>query len=68
MGTRTAVDVLNSRQVLIAAETNYSAAKYSYLNNLISLRIAAGDLDRGSLEEINRWLTPPTPPPAPAAQ
>ncbi len=74
VGTRTAVDVLNSRQLLIQAETNYSAAKYSYLNNLISLRLASGDLDRGTLEEINKLLTvtatPPsttpvvTPPPA----
>jgi outer membrane protein len=67
VGTRTAVDVLNSRQVLIAAETNYSAAKYSYLNNLISLRLAAGDLDRETIEEVNGWLAPPPPPPATAA-
>jgi outer membrane protein len=71
VGTRTSVDVLNQRQALAAAETNYSAAKYSYLNNLISLRLAAGDLDREAIEEINRWLGPPAPPPvtpAPAAQ
>jgi outer membrane protein len=69
VGTRTAVDVLSSRQQLIQAETNYSSAKYSYLNNLIALRLAAGDLDRETLEEINRWLTPPQPPaPPPAAQ
>lgn len=68
VGTRTAVDVLSSRQQLIQAETNYSSAKYSYLNNLIALRLAAGDLDRESLEEINRWLTPPPPAPPPAAQ
>ncbi|MEO6080533.1 MAG: TolC family outer membrane protein [Steroidobacteraceae bacterium] len=63
VGTRTAVDVLNSRRGLILAETSYSAAKYSYLNNLIQLRLAAGDLDRATLEEINRWLTvaPATP-------
>ncbi|MET0281852.1 MAG: TolC family outer membrane protein [Steroidobacteraceae bacterium] len=61
VGTRTAVDVLTSRRLLIQAETNYSAAKYSYLNNLIQLRMAAGDLDRSTLEEINRWLTVPQP-------
>ncbi len=60
VGTRTAVDVLNSRRLLIQAETNYSAAKYSYLNNLIQLRLAAGDLDRSVIEELNRWLTVPT--------
>ncbi|MEJ0099285.1 MAG: TolC family outer membrane protein [Pseudomonadota bacterium] len=42
VGTRTQVDVLNSNQLLIQAEVNYSAAKYSYLNNLISLRLASG--------------------------
>ncbi len=70
VGTRTTVDLLNSRQQLIQAETNYSAAKYSYLNNLITLRLASGSLDRKALEEINAWLTAPPPPaaPPPAAQ
>lgn len=63
VGTRTAVDVLNSRRALILAETQFSAAKYSYLNNLITLRLAAGNLDRSVLEQINSWLAPP---PAPA--
>lgn len=62
VGTRTAVDVLDARRFLIQAETNYSAAKYSYLNNLIQLRLAAGDLDRNVLEDINRFLTVPTTP------
>ena len=64
VGTRTSVDVLTSRQRLIQAQTNYSAAKYAYLNNLVQLRLAAGDLDRKTIEEINRWLTV-TPAPAP---
>ncbi len=80
VGTRTSVDVLTSRQRLIQAETSYSAAKYSYLNNMIQLRLAAGDLDRGTIEEINRLLTvtptaatstapaaPTSPPPAAVA-
>jgi outer membrane protein len=58
VGTRTAIDVLNSRRALVQAQTEYSAAKYSYLNNLIQLQLAAGELDRSSLEEINRWLVP----------
>lgn len=60
VGTRTAVDVLESRRLLIQAQTNYSAAKYSYLNSLIQLRLAAGDLDRSVIEDINRWLTVPS--------
>jgi outer membrane protein len=65
VGTRTAVDVLNSRRLLIQAETNYSAAKYAYLNNMIQLRLAAGDLDRSTIEEINRLLTVTPTAPAP---
>src|SRR6185369_5313747 len=57
VGTRTTVDVLNARRTLVAAQTNYSAAKYSYLNNVILLRMAAGNLDRSTIEEINRLLT-----------
>jgi outer membrane protein len=59
VGTRTAVDVLDSRRFLIQAETNFSSAKYAYLNSLIQLRLAAGDLDRRVIEEINSWLTVP---------
>jgi outer membrane protein len=71
VGTRTTVDVLNARRTLVLAQTNYSAAKYSYLNNVILLRLAAGNLDRSTIEEINRLLTvtpSTTPAPAPAAQ
>lgn len=64
VGTRTIVDVLNQRQQLIQAETSYSSAKYQYLNDLISLQLAAGTLDRTTLELINGWLTAA---PAPAA-
>jgi outer membrane protein len=69
VGTRTTVDVLNSRRLLIQAQTSYSAAKYSYLNNMIQLRLAAGDLDRSTVEQINRLLTVPagTRPAQPAA-
>jgi len=73
VGTRTTVDVLNARRTLVNAQTQYSAAKYSYLNNIIQLRLAAGNLDRSTIEEINRLLTvtpstTPAPAPAPAAQ
>jgi outer membrane protein len=73
VGTRTTVDVLNSRRLLIQAQTSFSAAKYSYLNNMIQLRLAAGDLDRSVVEQINRMLTVPSgrpaqTPAAPAAQ
>jgi len=67
VGTRTSVDVLAARRALIQAQTNYSGAKYSYLNNVIALRLAAGDLDRSVIEDINRWLTVPVQAPPRAA-
>jgi outer membrane protein len=66
VGTKTAIDVLASRQQLVLAQTNYSQAKYGYLNNIIALRLAAGNLDRGTITQINGWLVEP-PPPAPGS-
>ncbi|MEO7774952.1 MAG: TolC family outer membrane protein [Steroidobacteraceae bacterium] len=65
VGTRTAVDVLDARRALIQAQTNYSQSRYAYLNNVIALRFASGDLDRATIEEINKWLTEPQVAPAP---
>ncbi len=70
VGTKTAVDVLTARQLLVQAQTNYAQAKYGYLNNVVALRQAAGNLDRKTIDEINGWLALPAPPvaePAPAA-
>ena len=62
VGTKTAVDVLTARQLLVAAQTSYAQAKYGYLNNVVALRQAAGNLDRKTVEEINGWLAaPPSP-------
>jgi outer membrane protein len=65
VGTRTAVDVLDARRQVIAYQTAYSQSRYTYLNNLIQLRLASGDLDRGTIEEINKWLVVPMQAPAP---
>ncbi len=72
VGTKTAVDVLTSRELLVQAETGYAQAKYGYLNDIVLLRLAAGNLDRSTVEQINGWLTEPPPrapeaPPAPDA-
>lgn len=58
VGTKTAVDVLTARQLLVQAQTNYAQAKYGYLNNIVALRQAAGNLDRQTIEQINGWLAP----------
>ncbi|MCC7464364.1 MAG: TolC family outer membrane protein [Gammaproteobacteria bacterium] len=62
VGTKTAVDVLTARQLLVAAQTSYAQAKYGYLNNVVALRQAAGNLDRKTIDEINGWLAPPSAP------
>ncbi len=66
VGTKTAIDVLSSRELLVQAQTNYSQSKYGYLNNIIALRLAAGNLDPQTIKQINGWLVAP-PPPAPEA-
>ena len=59
MGTKTAIDVLSSRQLYVQAQTNYAQAKYGYLNDLVALRVAAGNLDRATIAQINTWLVEP---------
>jgi len=57
VGTRTSVDVLNARRLLVQAETDYAAARYDYIVSELQLRLAAGNLDRTQLTELNNWLT-----------
>jgi len=64
VGTRTEVEVLTSRQNLVQAQTNYAQALYSYIESIIELRLAAGNLDRHALEQINGWLDVSQPLPA----
>ncbi|HMD29207.1 MAG TPA: TolC family outer membrane protein [Steroidobacteraceae bacterium] len=62
-GTRTAVDVLQSRQQWVQAQTDYSRSRYDYMINVIKLQQAAGILSEQSLQRINVLLTE-NPPPA----
>jgi outer membrane protein len=57
VGTRTSVDVLNARRLLVQAETDYASARYDYIVSVLQLRLAAGNLDRTQLVELNNWLT-----------
>ncbi len=56
VGTRTAVDVLNSRRTLVQAQTDYAVSRYDYIVSVIQLRLAAGNLSRNDVDEINKWL------------
>lgn len=57
VGTRTTVDVLESRRNLFDAQTNYARSRYDYIINLLRLKIATGNLSETDLQEVNGWLT-----------
>ncbi len=74
VGTRTSVDVLDQRRLLVNAQTAYLQSRYDYLQNVVNLRLAAGNLDPQTLEDLNKLLTetvqaaptqPNAPPPPP---
>jgi outer membrane protein len=69
VGIKTAVDVLTSRELYVQAQTNYAQAKYGYLDGIVALRLAAGSIDRHTVELINSWLNEdkPSVPAAPGA-
>lgn len=67
-GTRTAVDVLQSRQLWVQAQTDYSRSRYDYMINVLKLQQAAGTLSQQSLEKINSLLTDAPPPADPATK
>jgi len=56
VGTRTSVDVLQARQRLFEAQTNYARSRYDYLLNVLRLRLAAGTLDDHGIADINALL------------
>jgi len=55
-GTRTAVDVLESRRQWIQARTDYSRSRYDYMMNVLKLQQAAGILSEQSLNRLNSLL------------
>ena len=70
VGTRTSVDVLNARRNLVQAQTNYAVSRYDYIVSVLTLRLAAGTLDRPELTQINGSLTQtePTSPAVPTPE
>ena len=59
VGTRTTVDVLQSRRQLFEAQRDYANSRYTYLVNALLLKQAAGILREADIEEVNGWLKPP---------
>jgi outer membrane protein len=56
VGTETLVDVLNQQEKLFQAQTAYATDRYTYVNNLLALKQAAGTLSFDDLRAINEWL------------
>jgi outer membrane protein len=56
VGTRTTVDVLDSRRDLFAALRDYANARYEYILSTLRLKQAAGTITVNDLLEINQWL------------
>ena len=56
VGTRTSVDVLLALRETYRAERDYAGARYTYIQNTLRLKQAAGMLSRDDLEAVNTWL------------
>jgi outer membrane protein len=56
VGTRTSVDVLLALRETYRAERDYAGARYTYIQNTLRLKQAAGTLSREDLEAVNAWL------------
>jgi Outer membrane protein len=67
VGTQTEIDVLTALNNLFTAQRQFYQARYTYLENLLTLKQLAGRLDVGDLRAIdallmeNRGLTAPDP-------
>jgi len=57
VGTRTIVDVLIAQQQLYLAQREYARARHAFLVNTLRLRQAAGVLELGDVQNVNRSLT-----------
>lgn len=56
VGTETLVNVLDQREKVFQAQTTYATDRYAYVNNLLTLKQAAGTLSFNDLCAINQWL------------
>lgn len=57
VGTRTAVDVVNSERDLLRARRDYAQARYNYMLDGLRLKHAAGTLSPEDLVLVNGWFT-----------
>lgn len=56
VGTRTAVDVLDSQREMYRAQRDYIRSRHAYIVNTLRLKQAAGTLADEDVKLINQWL------------
>ncbi|MDH5396302.1 MAG: TolC family protein, partial [Gammaproteobacteria bacterium] len=56
VGTRTAIDVLDSQRELYRARRDYAQVRYNYVLETLRLKLAAGILSAQDIEQLNPWL------------
>lgn len=56
VGVRNAVDVLNAQRQLSLAQRDYARARYDYLDSILELKRAAGQLEARDLHEVDELL------------
>jgi len=59
VGTKTTVDVLDSRRELFSAQNEYVKARYDFILNSLNLKVAAGTLNEKDLKQVDEWLVEP---------
>lgn len=59
VGTRTAVEVLNSQQQVFLSRRDLARARYDYVLDTLRLKQAAGTLSEEDVVLVNRWLVEP---------
>lgn len=60
VGTRTIIDVLLVQNRLYDAQRQLASDQYTYINDVLALKNAAGTLSTVDLEEVNTWLNATT--------
>jgi outer membrane protein len=56
VGTRTAVDVVQSERAAFLARRDLARARYDYIINSLNLKRAAGILTAEDISQVNEWL------------
>jgi len=67
VGTRTAVEVLNSQQQVFLSRRDLARARYDYVLDTLRLKQAAGTLSEEDVVLVNRWLVAPAASTSPTA-